>query len=156
RREGAAPLLPVRAAVGRAVEAGRAGAAAGRLDDGVDDVGALGRDGEADAPHLLLGEAGRELLPARPAVGRLVDGALRAAVDERPDVAPPLVGGGIEDVGVPAVHDEVGDAGVLAHVEDPLPALAAVGRLVEAAVAPSGPQRPLGGDVDGLSVPRVD
>src|SRR5207253_7121363 len=50
----------------------------------------------------------------------------------------------------------VGDAGVFADVEDLLPELAAVGGLVEAAVATGRPERALRGDVDDIAVARID
>ena len=52
-------------------------------------------------------------------------------------------------------HD-VADAGVVADVEDARPGRAAVGRLVEAALAARGPQRPLRRDVDDVRVARID
>src|SRR6185295_12882056 len=152
-RDVVAALLPTAAGVGRAEEA--AGLADG-LDDGVDGVRLRRREGEADAPHVLLGQAGGELLPGGAAVGGPVDAALGAAVDQGPDVAAPLVGGGVEHVGVARVHHHVGDAGVLADRQHLLPGLAAVGGLVEAAVAARRPQRALGRHVDGVRVAGID
>src|SRR6185369_3749446 len=151
-RDGAAALLPTGAGVGRAVEA----AALPRLDGGVDHVGGDGGDGEADAPHLFLRQAGGELAPGGAAVTALVDRRAGAAVDQRPDLALPLIGGGIEDVGVARVHRQVGDAGVLVDREDRFPGLAAVGGLVEAAVAARIPQRALGRDEDHVRIARID
>ncbi len=147
-----AALLPGLAAV-RGAE-GPARLVGGRgLDESVDGVG-LGRgDGEADAAHLLLRQAARDLLPGLAAVGRLVEARFGAAVDQGEDVAPALVGSGDQGVGVARVHDHVGDAGVLADRENGRPGLASVGRLVEATVAAGGPERALGGDVDGVASP---
>ena len=114
------------------------------------------RDGQADAAQVLGGQAGLELRPGGAAVGRFVDGALRAAVDQRPDVPAALVGGGEQHVGVARIEDDVGDAGVLADGQHLLPGLAAVGGLVQAAVAARPPERSLGGDVDDVGVARVD
>src|SRR5262249_10541204 len=121
-----------------------------------DDVRVARGDGERDAAQLLLGQAGLELLPGLAAVGGLVDAALGAAVDERPDVPPALVGGVEQDVRVARGEDDVGHAGGRAGGDDLLPGLAAVGGLVEAAVPAGGPERALGGDVDDVGVARVD
>ncbi len=150
-----AALLPALAAV-RGAE-GPARLVGGRgLDERVEGVG-LGRgDREPDAAHLLLGEAARHLLPRLPAVRRLVDARPGAAVDEREDVAPALVGSGHQGVRVAGVHDDVGDAGVLVDRQHGIPGLPAVRRLVEAAVAAGAPERALRGDVDDVRVLRVD
>src|SRR5262249_59115205 len=50
----------------------------------------------------------------------------------------------------------IGDGGVVADIEDLLPELAAVGGLVETAVAAGRPERPLGGDIDNVAVARID
>src|SRR5262249_12278941 len=97
-----------------------------------------------------------DLLPVGAAVGGLVQRTFGTAIDQGPDVAAALVGGGDQDVGVARVHDHVGDAGVLADVEDLLPELCAVGGLVEPAGAAGGPEGLLGGDVDDVGVARVD
>jgi len=52
RRDVVAPLLPRPSLIGRSVEPP---GLVGGLDDGVDDVGARRRDGEADPSHVLLG-----------------------------------------------------------------------------------------------------
>src|ERR1700724_1369679 len=57
---------------------------------------------------------------------------------------------------VARIHAQVGAPGVVADGEHPLPGLAAVGGLVDAAVAAGRPQRPLGGDVDDVGVARID
>src|SRR5205823_1406852 len=46
--------------------------------------------------------------------------------------------------------------GILAHGQDLLPGLAAVGRFVESPVAARAPERALRGDVDGVGVAWVD
>ena len=151
-----AALLPALAAVGGAVEAARV---VGGGDQGVDDVGVVGRDGESDAADVVPvggGEALRELPPGRAAVLGLVDAALRAARDQEAGVPAPLPRRGVEDVGVPGIQHHVADPGVLGDVEHPLPGGAAVDRLVEAAVSAGPPQRPLRRDEDGVAVARVD
>src|SRR5262249_28971850 len=54
------------------------------------------------------------------------------------------------------VEDDIGDAGVLAELQAPFPGLAAVGCLVEAAIAARRPERPLRGDIDHIGVVRID
>ena len=62
----------------------------------------------------------------------------------------------MQHVRVARIEHDVGDAGVLADVQHLLPGLAAVGRLVEPAIAARSPQRPLGRDVHRVRVARVD
>ncbi len=147
-----AHLLEARAPVGGAKEAARL---VRGLDDGVHHVGVGRRDREADAPHVLLGQAVLDLLPRGPGVGRLVQRRFGTAVNQRPHVAPPLVGRGVEHVGVARVHRDVVDAGVLADGQHGLPRLPGVGRLVEAAVAARRPERAHRGHVDHLRVAGV-
>jgi hypothetical protein len=127
-----------------------------RLDRRVEDVRVRGRDGEADATEVARGQARPDLLPRRARVGRFVERAFGAAVDERPVVSASLVGRGVDGVGVVRIDYDVGDAGVLADVERALPRLAAVGRLEEAAVAARPPERPLRRDVDHVGVARIN
>src|SRR6185436_12593186 len=54
------------------------------------------------------------------------------------------------------VHHHVGDAGLVADLEDALPGAAAVVRAIEAAVAAVLPQRALRGDEDAVGVGVVD
>ncbi len=152
-RDVGALLLPALAAVGRAEEAALA---LGRLDHGVDPVGSRRSHRQADAAELDLGQTRGDLAPAPAAVGGLVDRRLRAAVDQGPDVAPALVGGGVDGVGIVRVEGDVRHAGVVRDREHLRPVGAAVGRLVEAAIAARAPERPLGGDPDDVGVARVD
>ena len=103
-----------------------------------------------------VGQPLGQLGPLRAAVGRLVERALGTAADELPDGAPALIGRGIEHVGILRIHHHVGDAGVGADGQDGLPGLAAVGRLVEAAVAAGVPQRADRAHVDDVRVARID
>ena len=150
-----AALLPALAAV-RGPEGPARLVRGGGLDERVEGVGLGGSEGEADPAHLLLGEPLLDPLPGLAAVGRLVNTRPRAAVDEGEDVAPALVGGGDEGVGVAGVHDDVGHARVLVDREHGRPGLPAVCRLVEAAVAAGSPQRALGRHVDDVRVLRVN
>ena len=148
-------LLPGLAAV-RGAEGAPRLVGGGRLHDGVDGVGVGRGDREADASHLLLRQAALQPLPGLAPVRRLVQAGLGAAIDQREDVPPALVGGGDEGVGVAGVHDHVRDAGVFGDRQDGAPRLPAVRRLVEAPVAAGRPQGPLGGHVHDVRVLRVD
>ena len=85
-----------------------------------------------------------------------MDRALRPAVDQREEMTAALIRRGHEHVGVAGIDDHVGHAGVLRDLQHLRPRLPAIGRLVEAAVAARGPQRALGGHVDGVAVFRID
>ncbi len=97
--------------VGRAVEA--ALVRFGRLDGGVDQVWIGRGDGQADAPHLALGQAGGDPPPGGAPVRRAMDARARAAAAERPRPPPTLVGGGDQDVGVVGGEDDAGHPGVV-------------------------------------------
>ena len=147
---GASPRL---AAVGRPKHAALVER---RVDDGVEHVRVGRRDGEADPPHLHLGQAAVHLAPGLAGVGGLVDRRLGAAVDQRPHVPAALVGRRVQHVGVARVEVDLADARVRATVEHGVPGPAAVGGLVQAAVAARRPQRSLGRHVDHVGVARVD
>ena len=104
-------------------------------DQGVHHVGLLRRDGQGDAAHVHGGQAFRQFLPGLAAVGSFENARVRTAGHHHAGIAPALVGGGVHHVGVARVDIDVGDAGVLGDFEDGLPGRAAVGGLVETAVA---------------------
>jgi hypothetical protein len=54
-------------------------------------------------------------------------------------MAPPLIRRREKRVRIAGVENDIGDAGVLADGEDALPGLAAIGGLVQAAVAAGAP-----------------
>src|SRR5262249_53755864 len=111
---------------------------------------------QVDAALVHTRKAGGDLRPRLAAVGAAADGGLGAAVDQCEDVPAALVRRGEQHVGVTRVEDDVVDPRVLADVQNAIPALSAGGGLVQPAVAAGPPQRPLGGDVDGVAVARVD
>ncbi len=123
---------------------------------GVDGPRVMGRHFQGDAADVRLRQAVGDLLPGGTGIGGLVDGPFRAAGDEDPHVTTPLVGGSVDDVGVPGVEDDVGDAGILRHVQDSLPGLPTVGGLVEASFPTAGPEGSLGCGIDHVGVARVD
>ena len=68
-----------------------------------------------------------------------------------------LVRGGQQMIGILRIHDDVGAAGVIVHLDEALrPGLAAVGGLEEAAIAAAFPERPLRGHVDHVGIARID
>src|SRR5262249_32982744 len=115
-----------------------------------------GRQGQPDSAQVFRGQAGFDLVPRLAAICGAVNGAFRPAVDQRPDVPPSLIRRSQEDVGIARVQGDIGDAGVFADVEDEVPGLAAVGRLVKAAVTSWAPKRSLGGDVDRVRIAGID
>ena len=85
-----------------------------------------------------------------------MDGAFGAAIDEREEVAAALVCRGDDDARITRIELDVGDARVVADLEHLLPGLAAVRRLVEAAIAAGAPERPLRRHVHDVAVRRID
>src|SRR5688572_1362192 len=61
-----------------------------------------------------------------------------------------------EDVGVARIHLHVVGAGPVVYVEYSRPRCSAIGRLVDATLAPLAPDRTLRRDVDNVGVSRVD
>ena len=126
------------------------------FDAGVDHIGIRWRHREANAPQIFAGQAGFHLVPGGPCVGGFVNGALRTAVDQRPHMPAALIRGRQQDVGIARVHRHVGHAGVLANRQHGFPGLAAIGGLIQSAVAARPPQWPLRGDVDSVGIPWID
>ncbi len=122
--------------------------------------------GEVD-PVLVLGvhpEAGvgepaadaRQPLPAVPAVLRTPDAAVGPAAVQPPGVDLHVPEGGEEDAGVARIHREVDAAGVLRDVEDPLPAVAAIGGAIDAPLRLRTVGVAQSAGEDDVGVPRVD
>ena len=145
--------LPALALVARAVEASLLVV---RLDGRVDQFGVGGGHGETDLAHVALGETHLDPTPALAAVGRLVDPALGAARQQRPDVAAALVRGSVQHVGVGGIELHVGNARVLVDREHLCPCVSTVDCLIETALAARVPQRALGRDEHHVTVSRVD
>ena len=87
------------------------------VDDGVDRVRRRRRHRQADLPHVASRQAHRDLTPCGAGIGGLVDARLGAAVNERPLMAPALVGRGIQHVGIARIHVHLVDAGLVRHME---------------------------------------
>ena len=109
-----------------------------------------------DAAHVARRQALGQLRPRLAGVGRLEDAAFRPAADHLADRPPPLVRRREQDVRVLRVEHDVADARVRADRQDRRPRRAAVGRLVQAALAARRPERALRGDVDDVRVARID
>ena len=148
----AAALLERAGAVGGAEEAA---AIVSGLDDRVDVVGIDRRDAQTDPAHVSGGKSGGDLRPAVTPVRGLVHRGARAASDVGPHVAAPLPRGGVQDVRIARVHQDLVDAGVLVDVEDARPRRAAVRGLVEPPVSAGAPQRALCGDEHDVPVLRM-
>ena len=145
--------LPALAPVGGAVEAAVVGSG---FDGGVYDVAVGARHVDADLAHVAIGKPGGDFTPGAAAVRGLVNARAGAAGQQRPDAAPPLVGGRVHDVGVDGVELDVGHAGVSVDGQDGLPAVAAIFRPVEPALTAGRPERAFGGDEHRVPVARVD
>ena len=108
----------------------------------------------------MIGLFGRPLpvscVQVSPRVGRLPQAAARPAAVEAPRRPPALIRRGEQDVRVRRIHHDIGEAGVVVDELRIRPGLAAVGRLVEAALAVRPEQVPERGDVDDVRILRVD
>src|SRR5438270_9880390 len=71
-------------------------------------------------------------------------------------MAAALVGRGIDGVRIVRIDGNIGKAGVLADIQDLLPALTSIGGFVEPAVATWGPQRTFGGNENRVAVLRTN
>ena len=116
------------------------------IHQGVDHVRLRQADVEPDAAPPVRGrQALVDGLPRLPSVHALVDPAA-AVVRKSPRVVPlqprPLPRGGIQRVGIARVHGQVDGSGLLVDRERLLPRLAAVGRLVDAALRVDRPLVP--------------
>src|SRR5919106_4809094 len=146
------PLLPALAPVARAVEAALLLAG---FDRGVDQGGVGGRDGEPDPSHVPARQAGLQPAPGLAVVAGLPEPRAGSPAEKPPDVAPALVGRGIDHLRVGGIEFEVGDAGVLVDLERRGPGGAAIGGAVDAALPARRPKRPLGGHENTIAVARV-
>ena len=73
---------------------------------------------EPDPSHVVLGQAAFYLSPGCTAIGRAVDAAARATIDQHPDMPPPLVAGGDNSLAVARIDDEFINAGILIDAQD--------------------------------------
>src|SRR5438552_17601033 len=71
-------------------------------------------------------------------------------------MTPPLIRGRVNRVRIAWINRDVGDAGVLANLQNRFPSLAAIGSLVESPISSRPPQRSLRGHVDSIRVLRID
>ncbi len=129
------------------------------FDVGVEDQRILRVDVEADAAEHPAGEALGEFRPGLAGVDRLVDGAAGAGQVEGPRLPLLVVGGGVEDLRVPGIDDQVRRADrpfTVLHVERLGPCLAAVGRLEDAPLGVPGVEVTEGGDVHRVGELRID
>src|ERR1039457_719022 len=150
----AVALLPSDSVISRAVEAS---AALRPFHLRIDDAGIRWRVVHADAAQLARGEAAANLGPRLADVDGAPQRALGPAVNDPEIAALALVRGGQQDVGIARVHDHIGHAGVIAHFDEAgRPGLAAIGGLVEAALAAAFPEWTGGGHVDHVGVAWVD
>ena len=105
---------------------------------------------QADAADVAGRQPFLELRPRPAGVGRLEDAALRARREEAVLATLALERRRVEHVGVRRIHRDLGEAGVLADLLRVRPRLAAVGGLVETALAAGRPERTDRRDVDDV------
>src|SRR5262249_32402607 len=103
---------------------------------------------------LVEAAAGAPLLDRVVGVVAILQGRLTAVAVE--PVAAPLPGGDEQRLGVVGVHAPLEDARLVVHAQDLLPRLAAVRRLVEAAILIVAVQPAQGADIDDVGVLGVD
>ena len=141
-------LFPGLTAVGGAPEAA---VAIRQFYGRVDDFGVLRRYCQAGLAASLLRQSRSELAPGFTAVFGFVNTTAWPTVHQYGDIAQALPTDSIEHIRIARVHVDFGDAGVLVIdvciaqtvAQNLAPVLAAVGRLVEAAVAAARPERTL-------------
>src|SRR5205823_9218637 len=127
------------------------------FDERVENVRPPAIDVEADAAERTVGQpVPLEPHPRLAGVGRFPDPAARAAAVHAARRAAALIGRRVENPVVRRVHHEIVRAGVLVNFEDLLPVPAAVGRLVDPALAAGAPQTSGGGDAHDVVAARID
>ena len=126
------------------------------LDQGIDAVRVGRREGDRDAPEGAFGHVLRHLLPGCAAVGGAIDARAGAAVHELPRVAPHLPHPGEEDLGVAGGHGELAGSRLVVHVQDLLPARAAVGRAEDPPVGVGRPDVTERRDEDVVRIVGID
>ncbi len=128
--------LVVGALPGRASIVGPEDPAFLRLDDRVESVGVRTGYRDPDLAEHAFGHAwvARELGPGIPSVRGLPEPGVRSAAPHLPGFAVHLPDRCVDDVRVLRIEGQVDGSGGIAHVQDPLPALPAVGRAEDAAL----------------------
>ncbi len=114
-------------------------------------------DAQADPTELALWEPVLVCQPSPgfPAVIGHVETAAWAARLEKPGPAPMLPHRGEELVGIRWIHDQVGGASPLVHMQDVYPGPASVGGLENAALVPVSPRGPKHGQVRDVGIRRM-
>src|SRR6185437_14084373 len=122
------------AAIVRAIDARlsialrRAAAGDFRFDRRVNDVRARAAHIETDSSHIAFGQAFSKLRPRIAAVDAFPDAAAGTTADIGVWTTLTLQRRGVDNVGIPRIEDDVGEAGVRVDALYVLPALAAVRR----------------------------
>ena len=114
------------------------------------------RHRHSNPSHVLGRQSGFQFVPGRACVGRLVNRALRSAINHREHVPPSLVRRRIKNVGIRRIEIDIRHARVLADRQNGFPGFSAVGRLIEPAVSPRPPKRTFSRDIHHLAVARIN
>ena len=144
-------LFPGRARIVGAVESGGLG-----LDGRVDRARTRGGNRHRDASELSFGHAIGDLTPGLATIGRAVETAPRPTRSEEIGRAPELPHRRVENARLLGIEIDVRAARVLIDLEDRLPGLPAIGRLVKTALLIGVPEMAGGAHVDGVAIGRID
>ena len=115
-----------------------------------------GRKSEADAAQIARRQSGANLSPGNARVIGFIDGRFGSTVDQRPLVAPPLIGRGQQPVWICGVDGDIGDARVLADGQNVLPGFSTIDGFENSAIATRRPQRTLRRHIDHVRISRVN
>jgi len=126
------------------------------LNHGIEDIRVGPVDIDADPADLAPGKAVGQDFPGLSAIGGFVDAASRSAGLEGPGQPVFFIRGGIEDIGVGAVHAEVDDPDMFIDIQHFLPGVASVGRFVNTALLVGGEEVSHDSHVDDIGVFGVD
>ena len=160
-----APARPLRrllfaAAAFATTRAPFAPAPAGRnrpFDERVEDARPPAVSIDGNAAQRAVGPAvALHARPALAAVNRFPQTAAGTAAIHAARRPPPLIRRRVQNLVVRRVHHQIVRAGVVVDLHHLLPALSAVGRLVDSALAAGAPQAAGGGDEHDVVVARID
>ena len=155
-------FVPGRAAIIRNEER-----AVGRFDEAINALRIRRRDRDRETAVRFLRKTfavfRRDFGPGRAAIGRTEEAAGRrrvrsvAAGAERPAFAAEIPHRGEEHIGIRRIHrDRRATGRKIAALQDQIPGVAAIGRLIETAIGRIAPERAGHGRVNGVAVLRAD
>jgi len=126
-----------------------------RLNRRVNHIRIHRRNHQPNPPHIHRWQSRLQLVPGRSRVGRLINRALRPAINQSKNMPPPLIRRRINNVRIRRIELHIHHARVLTDRQHGLPVFSAVRRLIESAISTRTPQRPLCRHINNLRIPRV-